>query len=110
MNIYARLQYGQEGLAALCQTFESSAEVRAKAVKDKIVAQKVAQGAGANEARIRNNAASRKSDARKTALCDLTRLQVQHLLGLRRRIVEVMTAYSLNVSSLYDTYDATQAS
>jgi hypothetical protein len=110
VRIYATLPYGQEGIAALCATFESSAEAQAQAVKERIVAEKVAAGGGASEARIRNNAASRKSDAKKNALCMLTRQQVHHMLGLRKRIAEAMGVYSLELSAEFDTYDATQAS
>lgn len=105
VRLYANLPVGDAGVTALCGTFERAAEVRAQVVKDRVVARKVAAGRGAHEAGVRNNAASRKSDAKKAELCDLTRLQVVHLMALRTRVVDAMDAYAREATAALEAFD-----
>jgi hypothetical protein len=105
--VYSELAQAGGGLEALHVTFEAEAEARAQAFKEHIVERMV--GAGRHGVGVRNNAASRKSDAKRTELCYLARTQVDHVLGVRRRILDGMDVYKLELLCFSATSSATAA-
>lgn len=73
------------GVGSLQVHFDQLAEVHAETFKKEVIAKKIAEGT-LDPAKIRNNAASRKTDAKKAYLVSLTRAQASHLLEVRQQL------------------------
>lgn len=73
------------GVGLLQEHFDQLAETHAETFRKTILEKKLAEGQG-EPARLRNNAASRKSDTKKAYLVSLTKAQASHLLEVRQQL------------------------
>lgn len=106
--VYQVLQ--THGVASLHGEWEEAAEAHAQDFKEQTITRMVAAGRGRHiDANVRNNAASRKSYAKKTRLCELTRTQVAHILGVRARLQRAMCEYSQQEPDSFEPVLATSA-
>lgn len=93
-QVYHELQV--HGVESLHEQWVKAAEAYAQQIKEQKIFEMVLSGRGREcDANVRNNAASLKSYAKKKWLCELTRKQVTHVMGVRARLHNAMWCLGL---------------
>lgn len=96
-------------VAAMNEGFERIAEEVGEKFKDAIVKKMKAKDGGWSEVRVRNNAASRKTDEKRKILTRLLREQLDHILRVRSMVNDELATQYLLVLDGFDFSTATPA-